>query len=132
METGLRIKTNLAGFSLIEVLTVIVIFSILLTGTYFYIQTNQKPYETKNNNTETLQEFIHKETRDLQLTNKFKKKFIKKDLLNKIKLSHDELSDCDTEAKEIHFNRYGQWSPFQLNCHDINYFISNNGLVSNQ
>lgn len=132
METGLRIKTNLAGFSLIEVLTVIVIFSILLTGTYFYTQTNKKAYDTKNNPTETLQAFIQKEIRDLQLTNKLEQKFIKKDFLNKIKLSLDELSHCDTEAKEIHFNRYGQWSPFQLNCLNINYFISNNGLVSNQ
>ena len=130
LETGLRIKTNLAGFSLIEVLTVLVILSILLTGTYFYTQTNKKSSQTIINPTEALQNLIYQEVRSLQLTNKLQQKILKKNLLKKLNLTSSQFSLCDTDLTEIIINRYGQWSPFQLLCNGINYFVSNNGRVS--
>ena len=130
LETGLRIKTNLAGFSLIEVLTVLVILSILLTGTYFYTQTNKQSSQTIINPTEVLQNLIYQEARSLQLTNKLQQKILKKNLLKKLYLTSSQFSLCDTDITEIIINRYGQWSPFQLRCNGVNYFISNDGQVS--
>ena len=130
LETGLRIKTNLAGFSLIEVLTVLVILSILLTGTYFYTQTNKKSSQTITNPTEALQNFIYQEVKSLQLTNKLQQKILKKNLLKKLNLTSSQFFVCDIDVTEIIINRYGQWSPFQLRCNGINYIISNNGQVS--
>lgn len=130
LETGLRIKTNLAGFSLIEVLTVLVILSILLTGTYFYTQTNKKSSQTIINPNEALQNLIYQEVKSLQLTNKLQQKILKKNLLKKLNLTSSQFSVCDIDVTEIIINRYGQWSPFQLRCNGVNYFISNNGQVS--
>jgi len=130
LETGLRIKTNLAGFSLIEVLTVLVILSILLTGTYFYTQTNKQSSQTIINPTEALQNLIYQEVRSLQLTNKLQQKILKKNLLKKLNLTSSQFSLCDTDLTEIIINRYGQWSPFQLRCNGVNYFVSNDGRVS--
>jgi len=126
----LRIKTNLAGFSLIEVLTVLVILSILLTGTYFYTQTNKKSSQTIINPTEALQNLIYQEAKSLQLTNKLQKKILKKNLLKKLNQTSNHFSLCDIDVTEIIINRYGQWTPFQLRCHDVNYFVSINGQVS--
>ena len=130
LETGLRIKTNLAGFSLIEVLTVLVILSILLTGTYFYTQTNKQSSQTIINPTEALQNLIYQEVKSLQLTNKLQQKILKKNLLKKLNLTSSQFFVCDIDVTEIIINRYGQWSPFQLRCNGINYIISNNGQVS--
>ena len=130
LETGLRIKTNLAGFSLIEVLTVLVILSILLTGTYFYTQTNKQSSQTIINPTEALQNLINQEVKSLQLTNKLQQKILKKNLLKKLNLTSSQFFVCDIDVTEIIINRYGQWSPFQLRCNGINYIISNNGQVS--
>ena len=109
-----------------------VILSVILTGVYFYAQTKKNISGGNVEDIETLQKFIHQEVITLQLTNKLQQLFLKEEFLHKLQLSNKKFSSCDTVSQEIYANRYGQWTPFQLNCPNKNYLISNNGLVSVQ